>query len=62
VAIMSTRLRTIGRPDDLRQELFAASLEVRVAAALSEPGRVFSGLPAVQGWKDAGPPSGGPAG
>jgi ABC-2 type transport system ATP-binding protein len=61
VAIMSTSLRTIGRPGDLRQELFSASLEVTVAAELPEPGRVFGGLPAVQGWKAAGPP-GGPAG
>ena len=62
VAIMSTSLRTIGRPEDLRAELFAASLDVTVAAALPEPGRVFGGLPAVQGWKAAGPPGGGPAG
>jgi ABC-2 type transport system ATP-binding protein len=62
VAIMSTSLRTIGRPDDLRQELFTTSLDVTVAAALPEPGRVFGGLPAVQGWKAAGPPGGGPAG
>src|SRR5487761_367507 len=62
VAIMSTSLRTIGRPDDLRQELFAASLDVTVAAALPEPGRVFGGLPAVQGWKAAAPPGGRPAG
>ena len=62
VAIMSTSLRTIGRPDDLRQELFSTSLDVTVAVALPEPGRVFGGLPAVQGWKAAGPPDGGPAG
>jgi ABC-2 type transport system ATP-binding protein len=51
VAIMSTSLRTIGRPEDLRAELFAASLDVTVAAALPEPGRVFGGLPAVQGGR-----------
>jgi ABC-2 type transport system ATP-binding protein len=62
VAIMSTSLRTIGRPEDLRAGLFAASLDVTVAAALPEPGRVFGGLPAVQGWKAAGPPAGGPSG
>ena len=61
VAIMSTSLRTIGRPEDLRAELFAASLDVTVAAALPDPGRVFGGLPAVQGWKDAGQPGGSPA-
>jgi ABC-2 type transport system ATP-binding protein len=62
VAIMSTSLRTIGRPGDLRRELFAASLEVTVAAALPQPDRVFGGLPAVQGWEAAGPPGGSPAG
>jgi ABC-2 type transport system ATP-binding protein len=61
VAIMSTSLRTIGRPDDLRRELFAASLEVTVAAALPEPGAVFGRLPAVRGWRSAGPEGGGPA-
>jgi ABC-2 type transport system ATP-binding protein len=61
VAIMSTSLRAIGRPEDLRAELFAASLDVTVAAALPEPGRVFGGLPAVRGWKDTGQPSGSPA-
>src|SRR5579859_5187514 len=61
VAIMSTSLRTIGRPEDLRAELFAASLEVTVAAALPQPGRVFGGLLAVQGWKDTGQPGGSPA-
>ena len=55
VAIMSTSLRTIGRPDELREKLFTASLEVALAAALPEPGRIFHGLPAVQGWKPAGP-------
>jgi ABC-2 type transport system ATP-binding protein len=55
VAIMSTRLRTIGRPDDLRRELFTTSLEVTVAAALPKPDRVFGGLAAVQEWKAVGP-------
>jgi len=61
VAIMSTSLRTIGRPDDLRRNLFTTSLCVTVAAPLPEPGRVFGGLPAVRGWTAAGPPPGGPA-
>jgi ABC-2 type transport system ATP-binding protein len=56
VAIMSTSLRTIGRPDDLRRDVFTTSLGVTVAAALPDPERVFGGLPAVQGWKAAGPP------
>jgi ABC-2 type transport system ATP-binding protein len=59
VAIMSSSLRTVGRPDDLRQQLFTASLVVMVAATLPEPGQVFGGLPAVEGWKPAGPAVGG---
>jgi ABC-2 type transport system ATP-binding protein len=62
VAIMSTSLRTIGPPDELRRELFAASLEITIAVALPDPGRVFAGLPAVQEWKAADPAGGGPAG
>jgi ABC-2 type transport system ATP-binding protein len=62
VAIMSTSLRTIGRPEDLRAELFAVSLDVTVAATLPEPGLVFGGLPAVRGWTEALPPGSGPAG
>jgi len=60
VAIMSTSLRTIGRPDDLRRDVFTTSLGVTVAAALPEPGRVFGGLPAVRGWQAAALPGGGP--
>jgi ABC-2 type transport system ATP-binding protein len=61
VAIMNTSLRTIGRPEDLRVELFGASLDVTLAAALPEPGRVFADLPAVQRWEPVGPPGGDPA-
>jgi len=51
VAILNTTLRTIGRPDELRERLFTKALTVRTIAPLSEPGRVFGGLPAVQGWR-----------
>jgi ABC-2 type transport system ATP-binding protein len=50
VAILNHTLRTIGRPDELRDRLFAATLSVRTRAPLPEPGRVFAGLPAVEGW------------
>jgi len=53
VAIMNTSLRTIGRPDELRQELFSRSLAVTTAAPLARPDQVFAGLPAVQGWQTA---------
>jgi ABC-2 type transport system ATP-binding protein len=57
VAILNTTLRTIGRPAELRERLFSRTVEVRTLAPLSEPGRVFDGLPAVTGWHVAGPAS-----
>ena len=51
VAILNTTLQTIGRPDELRERLFAKTLTVRTIAPLSEPERVFGGLPAVRGWR-----------
>jgi len=50
VAILNTRLRTVGRPDELRDQLFARTLAIRTAAPLPDPGRVFAALPAVEGW------------
>jgi ABC-2 type transport system ATP-binding protein len=61
VAIMSRELRTVGRPAQLRQMLFATSLEVATAAPLAEPGLVFGGLPAVRGWTGTSPADGRPA-
>lgn len=54
VAILSTTLRTIGRPDELRDELFAKSLTIKTLAPLADPARVFSGLPAVENWRPDG--------
>jgi ABC-2 type transport system ATP-binding protein len=54
VAILSTTLRTMGRPDDLRDQLFAVALVIRTATPLRDPGRVFSGLPSVDGWRQDG--------
>jgi ABC-2 type transport system ATP-binding protein len=50
VAILNTRLRTIGRPDELRDRLFAKTLTVRTRAPLPDPNSVFARLPAVDGW------------
>jgi ABC-2 type transport system ATP-binding protein len=50
VAILNTTLRTIGRPGELRDRLFAKTLTVSTLAPLPYPGRLFSGLPAVEGW------------
>jgi ABC-2 type transport system ATP-binding protein len=51
VAILNTTLRTIGRPDELRDQLFAKSIMVKTVAPLAEPGSVFGGLAAVEGWR-----------
>jgi ABC-2 type transport system ATP-binding protein len=57
VGILNTTLRTIGRPEELRDQLFAKALTVKTVSPLSDPGRVFSGLPAVEGWSQEGPAS-----
>jgi len=55
VAILNTTLRTIGRPDELRDRLFARTLTVRTLTPLSQPDSLFADLPAVDGWKQDGP-------
>jgi ABC-2 type transport system ATP-binding protein len=61
VAILNTTLRTIGRPDELRERLFAKTLAVTTLVPLAEPDRVFAGLPAVDGWRRDGWRRDGPA-
>ncbi|HTW07616.1 MAG TPA: ABC transporter ATP-binding protein [Acidimicrobiales bacterium] len=56
VAILNTTLRMIGRPDELRQQLFKRSLEVRLRAPLGDPKAVFGAVPEVEGWEQT--PSG----
>lgn len=53
VAILNTTLRLVGRPEELREQLFNQALEVRVRGSLADPGLVFGGLPGVDGWKVA---------
>jgi ABC-2 type transport system ATP-binding protein len=55
VAILNTTLRTIGRPDELRERLFAKTLTVQTLAPLPDPGDVFDGLPGLDGWQPDGP-------
>jgi ABC-2 type transport system ATP-binding protein len=57
VAILNTTLRTIGRPSELRDQLFARTLEVKTLVPLTDPGRVFAGLSAVDGWQHDRPAS-----
>jgi ABC-2 type transport system ATP-binding protein len=54
VAILNTTLRTVGRPDELRQRLFAQSLAVSTAAPLDDPDRVFAAVPGVDRWHPDG--------
>jgi ABC-2 type transport system ATP-binding protein len=56
VAILSTTLRLIGRPDELRQRLFRRSLDVRVRAPLDHAKVVLGAVPEVEGWEQT--PSG----
>jgi ABC-2 type transport system ATP-binding protein len=58
VAILNTTLRLIGRPDELRAQLFRRSLDVRIRVPLADPGAVFGALPEVDGW-DQAPSAGG---
>jgi ABC-2 type transport system ATP-binding protein len=50
VAILNTTLRMTGRPADLRDQLFAKTLTVTVAAPLPAPGAVFTGVAGVEGF------------
>jgi ABC-2 type transport system ATP-binding protein len=54
VAILNTSLRTIGRPAELRDRLFAKALTVRTLVPLPQPDSVFVGLPAVESWQPGG--------
>jgi len=54
VAILNTRLRTIGTPNELRDRLFSKSLTVKTVAPLEHPEQVFAGLPGVEDWRQDG--------
>ncbi len=51
VAILNTTMRMVGRPDELRAQLFKRTLEVRLRAELAGPVPVFAGLPGVESWE-----------
>ncbi len=55
VAILNTTLRTIGRPDELREQAVhqGARGPDRSRRSPSRT-RVFGGLPAVEGWRQDG--------
>jgi ABC-2 type transport system ATP-binding protein len=50
VAIINTTLQTVGRPQDLRDQLFKKALLVKTAAPLKDPEQVFARLPGVESW------------
>jgi ABC-2 type transport system ATP-binding protein len=50
VAILNTTLRVIGRPDELRERLFARTLTIRTLVPLPDPDSLFNGRPAVVNW------------
>jgi ABC-2 type transport system ATP-binding protein len=50
VAILNTSLRTIGRPDELREQLFSKSLLIRTVSPLNDPQAVFGPIPTVEAW------------
>ena len=54
VAILNTTLRTIGRPDELREQLFRKTLTIRTLTPLATPAAVFGGLPGVESWREDG--------
>jgi ABC-2 type transport system ATP-binding protein len=54
VAILNTTLRTIGKPTELRDQMFAKTLTIRTLAPLPDPDGVLARLPAVQGWHPDG--------
>jgi len=51
VAILNRTLLTIGRPEALRERRYPKALRVRTLDRLQDPGSVFGGLPAVEGWR-----------
>ena len=54
VAILNTTLRTIGRPQELRDQLFAKTLKITTTAPLADPASIFDPLASVQQWHESG--------
>ena len=51
IAILNTTLKAVGKPDELRREMFSTALEVRTARPLAEPARVFAAVTGVESWR-----------
>ncbi|MDQ1488472.1 MAG: type transport system ATP-binding protein [Actinomycetota bacterium] len=57
VAILNTTLRVVGRPADLREQLFKSALVVKTLVPLGDPDRLFTRIPSVEGWRSEDPGS-----
>jgi ABC-2 type transport system ATP-binding protein len=51
VAVLKTRLRSIGPPAALRRQVFSGALEVRLAEPLPDPDQVFGPIDGISGWQ-----------
>ena len=51
VAILNMTLRLVGRPDELRENLFSRSLLVETLAPLASPDEVFNRTEGVESWR-----------
>lgn len=54
VAILNTKLRLVGRPDELRERLFSRSLVVETLNPLVAPDDVFNSTDGVESWRPEG--------
>jgi ABC-2 type transport system ATP-binding protein len=50
VGIFSTTLRTVGRPDEMRDQLFNRALSVQTATPLAAPAAVFGQVASIKSW------------
>ena len=54
VAILNTTLRSVGRPEELRERLFSRSLVVETLTPLASPDAVFNSIAGVETWRPDG--------
>jgi ABC-2 type transport system ATP-binding protein len=57
VAILNTTLRTVGRPEELREQLFESALVVKTLVPLHDPERLFGAIGSVEGGRFEDPGS-----
>jgi len=57
IAILNTTLRTVGRPEELREQLFSTALVVKTLVPLDDPGVLFAPIPGVESWRSGDPGS-----